>query len=1101
MADAPVVRSVSPVELLRERERVWRARLSGDRVGLVAEDVKTESKHAEQALHWLGRLWLSKDADPRFLRRFPAVHVQTTTRIATDHYAAKFWPLLCEYAGIPLSASLQSEWGRAYIDNLRWLGLPTFSDHEDSGSTYVGPILMHSGVPTYCLPDFFRLIRDRRRLDPHLTPEKFVQWAAERVERGRLRSVDKPVQRFLRYGGEFAVDVTERVYELLDLIATGGNGEAAELPPRFQEVAQKMRDQGELTKPTIRSSTQSSDDALGAAVLMLDPYGRGPFVRLPSVPDADEGQVVWIVGADSEELRASSPTLLAGYREPAPQVDVPISRPVRQVTARLEGSQSLNITIPVVDSDHPTLIFDESGAQVSLTAPIRQDAIWVIHPAGTGPTSPNPDQIRARAELPPGWDGWALHLLDLREATTLTLADGTVLPVNAKAVPRIVLSEPVEGAHTMAGEPVFASLPSIQLPDAAGDGPAWHVSLTDHTGKELSRFEASSTQDCEGRWGDLTDLCGEVRLRVRGPWGRAVSRRFTVVQGLQVRSDPPWRRMLERGLQPCVVQLAATPGVRVSDPSFELAGTQVRRRVAVATGPERLLLIVEPPHMSVSHISAAGVGQESINALRLYAEKLLEDPGVLVITTRAAADPTLYVHGRQGFVQAVVARSVGQGSVHRFPLAEITDTLRAERQLRLTLDPEGSLTVANVRPERLFSGMSVVAGKLQLSDAPDIDGLSAVCYRALAPWASPSVLPVSKGVANLPEDLNEAGPLLVQVRVEDPWAPEPVPVWPEAYRRVEQPGYPREADEASVALSAYLAGEVAGVADNFELELVWIAFDRLWQLGLGKRADRLDQELRTLLLARPADALVALARSTIEPERVPLLLARSGLMSSGVRPDAGEAQLALRRANVLPLAMLGWHSQNEDRLDALAGVCGDVVRELAEGRDPVSNVGGFDATSDFLASKTPAEREVILRSAGIVPTGLLDANSRALAANALLSLLDDAKLSWLRSNARRYNDEIRATLRAIDAPFALAAMEARRHPRHPSGWRALPEWSIGIAFACRAGAHLGLELPVVSDCARSVSSLAVVAPTLVTIDLLIAELLCRYHLAGRTLGA
>src|SRR5690606_21646155 len=160
-----------------------------------------------------------------------------------------------------------------------------------------------------------------------------------------------------------------RVYELLDLISTGGNGEAAELPPRFQEVAQKMRDQGELTKPTIRSSTQSSDDALGAAVLMLDPYGRGPFVRLPSVPDADEGQVVWIVGADSEELRASSPTLLAGYREPAPQVDVPISRPVRQVTARLEGSQSLNITIPVVDSDHPTLIFDESGAQVSLTAP------------------------------------------------------------------------------------------------------------------------------------------------------------------------------------------------------------------------------------------------------------------------------------------------------------------------------------------------------------------------------------------------------------------------------------------------------------------------------------------------------------------------------------------------------------------------------------------------------------------------------------------------------------------------------------------------------------------------------------------------------------
>ncbi len=1091
-------REVTPLQLLRIREESWTRRLSPMRIGLVAEDVTTSTDHSEQALGALSRWWQQQGSGSTLLRRFPAVHVLTTTRVATDHYAAKFWPQLCERAGIPKDPNLQNEWGTAYIYNLRQLGLPTFDDVEDRGSRFVGPILMHSGVPTFCLPDLLRLARDRRQRMPGLTPESFVDWARERARQDRLRHVDKPVQRFLRYGGEFAVDVLDRVFELLDVVSGGGAGDDVELPPRFRDTAVRLRDEGETLSAPSATAGDSLSVAPRRAALMLDPYGRGPFVRLPSISDADEGQVVWVVGTDAEEERVPSLTLLPGYREPTPQVDVPVNRPVRQLTARLEGSTVLDLTVPVVDNDRPLLVFDEEGIQLGLGSPLRRGAVWVLHPSTHPLEAPASDKILTRAALPPGWDGWELVLLDLEGVQQLRLTDGPTVEVQARAVPRIHMPDPVAGTRTMSGDAIFARLPEIELPNLGDDGPAWSVSLVDHTGAVVVRRDVSSEADCASVWASAPlALCGEVHLRIRGPWGRTASRRFTVVQGLTTDSDPTWRRMTGRGLTAAAITLSASPGIRVSTQFLELDNRQVRRVVTVSTGPEKLPIVVEPAHMSVSHLTPMRTGHESVTALNLQTEAVLDDPGVLVVDTGAHASPVLHVHGSRGFLQMVEpSATTGGSTMYRFALAQITDTLRAEQQLRLSLDREGTLTVAHVRPGRLFSAISVQDAQLVLADAPAIEGLTAICYRTAAPWTTATVLPVTDGAAELPESLLGVGPLLVHVRVEDPWVPEPVPAWPRSALWVDQPGHLDTGPGHEVLLSAFLAGEAHLEGYDGDLAPVWVAYDRLWQLGLGDRGASVDQELCNLLVSASGKSTAALADATIEPERVPQLLARTGLVATPLSEHEIDS-VPVRQANVLPLTFLGAWAGDDDAVDALTGVTGEIARDVAGGTDPLAGIGGFDQTADVLARMSPTDRHRIYRTAGIVPTGLLDKDSRVLATESVLAERDGRHLSWLGVNAGRMTAELRTTFLALEEGQAVAAMDARRHPTNPHGWRAIPEWSIGMAMACRLAAHRELTLPVVTSGLRALKDLSKACPRLVTIDLVVADLLVRHNLARK----
>jgi hypothetical protein len=152
-----------------------------------------------------------------------------TTGIASRAYRrGELWPRLWDELGYDGNQGDQAVWGRGFRTALAALGLPTF---DDAPLQYLGPILMHAGIPDYCLEDYFRLLDHRRALDPDLDTESFFAWAKGRAN--RLNNLDKPASRFLTYGSEYAFDFVERTFDLLDRLRERSGGlEVVGLPPR-----------------------------------------------------------------------------------------------------------------------------------------------------------------------------------------------------------------------------------------------------------------------------------------------------------------------------------------------------------------------------------------------------------------------------------------------------------------------------------------------------------------------------------------------------------------------------------------------------------------------------------------------------------------------------------------------------------------------------------------------------------------------------------------------------------------------------------------------------------------------------------------------------
>lgn len=204
-------RQVTPTELLDIREAEWRPRLESR--SLVSETVLPQ-KHLDQAAVALGRVLtqaLDRGREPRLLR-WPACVAAVTAGIATARYSqGAFWPALWETARVPAARQDADTWGKAFLGALDRLGLDPFPDEH---FPYVTPILMHAGIPTYCLGDVFTLLLERSVRTPGLDAPAFHHWAVS--GRHRLNSLDVPARRFITEGGDYALEVVDRCLDLLD---------------------------------------------------------------------------------------------------------------------------------------------------------------------------------------------------------------------------------------------------------------------------------------------------------------------------------------------------------------------------------------------------------------------------------------------------------------------------------------------------------------------------------------------------------------------------------------------------------------------------------------------------------------------------------------------------------------------------------------------------------------------------------------------------------------------------------------------------------------------------------------------------------------------
>lgn len=1098
MSGSETPRTVTRVELLDFRERHWRKRL--DVASLAAEALDyIEVSHREQALEVLGHLYQRQpDAYQRslVLRRWPSVHVVATSGVAADHYASgTFWPKLISLLGVRGAQGFHREWGEAFLANLQRLGLPTFDGaDDDAGTKYVGRILMHSGMPTYCLRDFYRVIGERRAKVAGLEPEEFVSWASSRARQKQLYNVDRPVDRFLQYGGDFAVDVTGRAFDLLDAVAAGGDGSDVPLPERFRDVAIQLRAEGGVL-PVHRRTSGPGAAADQQPKLIVDPFGKGLILRLPAVGDAPDGSAVWLVGLDGITQRVATRALFPGLSEPAPQTDVPIVGPVRTASAALLGREDLQAVMTVVDDKDPLLAFGEDGALLPSGLPLPGRPTWLLFPGEPGDLQlAGEGMVLSESPLPPGWSGWCLVLLDLEGVSTLSVgATGRPRAIRNQASARIVADEPVRGVRTSSGLPVGSAVPTIQLPEQLGEAD-WDVALLDASGDVIGRWKTDAQDsDPNSIWDEVPrPVVGTFTIRVRGPWGRGATRSLTVIEGMDVAFTPGWRRFVEGGLQPCVGRVNASEHVQISRPTIEFAETDRESYVRVGAHNNYRTLVVTPPHMTIAYQSSETTTNPSVRALRLFREDITDDPGTLILDVGTAAEPKLHFLTSHQTVQVIEA-TAGRSGIYRFDLSKFVDTLSSYPQGQLALEASGSLVVATIRPRRLVSDVMLVDDALEFSDCVDIDGLTAHVYTTRAPWRDPASLPVAAGRAVLPPWLMDAGPMRVLVRLEDPWAPLPVPEWPAPgkSRLIEAEGYPLDDDPEAIAVSAFLAGEGDLPAEASDLTRLWSVRGLLGGLALGDRITEVAKTIDAAVHAQPRAALLSLTTSRAPSDSIPALLIRAGLPWADLEAAHEETPptWTLRSAlssTLLSAADADW---SEDEVAAAIEVCGDVVADLLSGADPFAAAGRLDASAEIFDSQA-AMREEFVRQTGLVPTGLLTSDSRVLAAMEFVKQRRDPRLEWLVKHAHKILDETERMLRILDDPVTQAAFNARRHPDATGGWRVVPAISLGLALAARHAARGNATAAAwLPRQGRIWADLATVVPQMVTIDLIVAELL------------
>jgi hypothetical protein len=564
-----------PVSLLRGLERDWREWLRS--VNLVAE-LQIAQQELNTALYCLGLVWRRQPsaahARSRIAASYPGSFVVAVAGSASMHLEGhRVLPQLFEAAGLRHDGNLGREWGKLFLECLQLLRLPTFEELDsEQAKPYVSRMLLHGGIPIDHVDEWFEVATAAVRALPDGRASELQTWMVQRAAEKRLHGSTTSIDRFLRFGKQYAADFLDRSLELLDAVQNGAEfGEiSVGLPPRYVRRAIELRELDALP------AQQGRDRLRGVAReqrpdIRFDPYGFGVYLRLPPVPKRAEG-VTWrtsIAGhVESLRLVPSRPNL------PTEPAEVPIPVGVADITVQLNDDPPT--VLRLVDPDDPVLLFGTDEVRLPNAGTLPRGTVWVVRPSDREVVAERGRLVELH-ETVARWRGWSAELWDLSEAISFQLKGARRHGMQTERTARLTDVREVAGLTSVQGFPVLSSWPSLELP-AAAIGTSWSVRLG--SVEVEGGTEVELDVGTEGRSVDLEevarglDLEGRpVLVRARGPLGRSLRRSMLVLPGLSVVSTPAVRTLGPEGLSPARVELVGADHDPVVLPADQLAAT------------------------------------------------------------------------------------------------------------------------------------------------------------------------------------------------------------------------------------------------------------------------------------------------------------------------------------------------------------------------------------------------------------------------------------------------------------------------------------------------------------------------------------------------
>lgn len=234
------------------------------------------------------------------LTRFPAITAVYLATAARERYReGALWPQLPLDPCPAEAQQLQQRLGEAFTKAIERLSLARLDGLvRERASRYVSFIVAHSGIPDYCIPDFLSLVTGELEHGSSTASDMIAGW--RQSPNTKFKQTDKPVQRFLLYGGAVAENLLDRCIDLILAIAA----EEALPDPELSGLPESLLD-AVRTGTAVLPKSLSRRARIQAPTVRMQVWERiGPRIFLPEASHALGEQGRWEVETDIGLFRA-----------------------------------------------------------------------------------------------------------------------------------------------------------------------------------------------------------------------------------------------------------------------------------------------------------------------------------------------------------------------------------------------------------------------------------------------------------------------------------------------------------------------------------------------------------------------------------------------------------------------------------------------------------------------------------------------------------------------------------------------------------------------------------------------------------------------------
>ncbi len=1062
------------------------------------------------------------------IKKYPALTLVTLIGHAGLAYEqGRFWDSYWEELALEADDEFEHVLRHSLNDLLRKFRLREFP--EIAASNYIRVMAMHAGIPVYCLGDLVEVIEEHVQHGRDTTGAAVLEWLTEPGMSYRLNRLDVPVRNFLQLAGEIAVDILDRIIEFLlftvehsdvwndlalDTSTTGLptlllEGLIERLRERpFGQAAVAAPKVARRRKPAVSYSVE--DDQV--------------MVGLPYPTESPESPWKVSIAGTTREIYAERGWGVDDGAE-HPHTPIAVTAPAREVLMVHDASGE-NFRIPVVDSADPLLLFTENGRLIQRHTALPRGLVLAVYPKdGTvaDAVSGEPIELEEEARTPSGWKGWHAQFLDLAGHNSILFRragrpDGAIRGVRSVGSPRFEPGEPVPGLRTPNGLPVYAERPEIVLPPHIGSEPeTWRVRAR-RAGDRSWLADTEWDSDTEEAYldpfaGVPAGLLGSYEIWVSGAMGSDQRHSMFLAEGIEVDHGVEFRRPTASGLEESVTEIACSAPLSVDRECVAFTSDERDSHVRVSAGGHGYKLVVTPPHFE-ARVDVLGAPAQWRTSVQVLAPADLEAHAVVAARIPGDVRVSFALTDEDGVTVQEEMPDVPASNVFQLSTRTFVDTARrigACRLVALVDDHTGthSITIAHIRPARLCESAHLDGGDLVFTGLADEDDLAAWVWAATAPWRPVKRLDIRGDRASLPDTLHDAGELIVQVFVDDPWITITRPSAPDRDAlRVAQPGWMRDESPALDALARFLAGQLHVPLMREAVSGAWSALAVLPWDATDAESERIRGGLIRILCRHPRAALEALGSSTIALDKKMALLIRTQLVNlpysasetlNELHPDpwvgcmveiSDLPSLNARRAQVA--------GERTETLAYLENQGGSTLMELLRsGRMRDSRSGVFDR-SVLAVDAMPAEQvEELFEHFRLVPGPLLDLDTRTSATvdafHRRSAWSQDPACAELAGHVSRALRQVKAV-----APVLYDFIQARNEALHgvdvvEHPWMLLSMQSLTLAAVARLDARGEFEYsPMTADMRTAWARMAEHFPAMVATDLLIADAVASY---------